>query len=350
MDISFRPICFDSLGAKSSCTLIETPDVKLLIDPGVAALQPSFPAPAEDKLLWKKKCEQAIKKTLREAEIVVVSHYHYDHYMREVNLYKGKTVLAKNPNEYINLSQRGRAVEFFNEIVKKFGAKELDELLEEPKSRRYPDPLEDLPIAMSMDFGDYKRRREELLRKGLERFRKLTAHWNGFERLPELKFKGIRVVFPEGKTFKFGDTLLRFTVPLFHGIEFSRVGWVFATVIEYKGSKIIHTSDLNGPVIEDYADWVIKENPDVLILDGPMTYMLGYMLNKINLKRTIQNAVRIIKNTKTRPILYDHHLPRERKFREHVKEVFKEAEDLNKRVLTVAEYLGKIPKVLEFDL
>jgi predicted metallo-beta-lactamase superfamily hydrolase len=33
----------------------------------------------------------------------------------------------------------------------------------------------------------------------------------------------------------------------------------------------IYTSHLQGPGIEDYAQWIIKENPDILILDGPPT-------------------------------------------------------------------------------
>jgi predicted metallo-beta-lactamase superfamily hydrolase len=53
------------------------------------------------------------------------------------------------------------------------------------------------------------------------------------------------------------------------------VGWVFSTVIEHGGQKLIHSSDLNGPIIEDYPEWTIRENPDLLVLDGPMTYMRG---------------------------------------------------------------------------
>jgi predicted metallo-beta-lactamase superfamily hydrolase len=33
----------------------------------------------------------------------------------------------------------------------------------------------------------------------------------------------------------------------------------------------IYTSHLQGPGIEDSAQWIIKENPDILILDGPPT-------------------------------------------------------------------------------
>ncbi len=41
--IRLDPIWFDSLGAKSMCTLVETPDVSVLIDPGAAIMHPSFP-------------------------------------------------------------------------------------------------------------------------------------------------------------------------------------------------------------------------------------------------------------------------------------------------------------------
>ncbi|MDH5391249.1 MAG: hypothetical protein OEX10_08880 [Candidatus Bathyarchaeota archaeon] len=42
--IRFHSVWFDSSGVKSACTLVMTPDVSLLIDPGVAVLKPGFPA------------------------------------------------------------------------------------------------------------------------------------------------------------------------------------------------------------------------------------------------------------------------------------------------------------------
>ena len=166
-----------------------------------------------------------------------------------------------------------------------------------------------------------------------------------YEKIPELKINGMEAKFPEGKKFRIGETELRFTKPLFHGIEFSKVGWVFATIIEYKGEKLIHTSDINGPIIEDYAEWIIKEKPDILILDGPPTYMLGYMLNKINLNRAIENAIKIIDESEAKLIIYDHHLPRERKFREHTMKVWKFAKKKGVNLMTASEYMGKKPVV-----
>ena len=103
---------FDSFGAKSSCTLVKTPDVVILVDPGAAIMQPSFPASWADKIRWLGEAEAAIRKAGEDADVVVVTHYHYDHYTRDPAFYEGKLLLAKNPNEYINDSQRKRAERF----------------------------------------------------------------------------------------------------------------------------------------------------------------------------------------------------------------------------------------------
>jgi hypothetical protein len=344
--LTFEPVWFDSLGAKSSCTLLCTPDASILIDPGAAVMQPSFPATWTKKLYWLAKAELAIRRAAKRADVIVISHYHYDHFTDfDRKLYEDKLLLVKNPNEYINDSQRGRAERFFDNICRSFGDVGLDEVLRGGERKSYGDPLEEIPRARDRDFGDYNRRRRELFKKGRKWFQNRVKNWNSAKLIPELKFKDIEVRFPEDRELKFGRTKLRFTRPLFHGIEFSRVGWVFATVIEYGSEKLIHSSDLDGPIIEDYADWIIRENPDVLILDGPMTYMRGYLLTKTTMGRVIANVVRILKESDVKLLIYDHHLPREPKFREHTREVWDAGRLEHKEVLTAAEYLGKKPAV-----
>lgn len=345
-EISFEPIWFDSLGAKSSCTLVRTPEVSVLIDPGAAAMQPSFPASPLRKAYWYAKARLAVVRAFSKADVIVISHYHHDHFMYEASLYGGKLLLAKDPNRYINDSQRGRAERFFGGLWRAFGGAELEQVLLEPSREDYRNPLEDLPHARGKDFGDYGRRRRELLSGGLRWFEERAERWSRCGRIPELKSDRAEVRFADGKELKFGKTRVRFTPPLFHGIEFSRIGWVFATVIERGREKLIHSSDLNGPIIEDYADWIIRESPDVLILDGPATYMLGYTLTRTTLRRAVENAVRILEETDLELMLYDHHLPREPKFRERTKEVWEAGRRERKMVLTAAEYLGKRPACL----
>ncbi|MCD6590692.1 MAG: MBL fold metallo-hydrolase [Candidatus Aenigmarchaeota archaeon] len=347
--MKFTPIWFDSLGAKSSCVLIATEDVKILIDPGIAIMQPSFPAPLAKKLYLESLGLRKIKNAMKKADVIVISHYHYDHYLlNHIELYKGKTMFVKNPNEYINDSQRKRAKEFFQSLYGEMLDREFEEFLSRKRKLAYPDPLRELKLAMKRDFGDYAGRRKEVLKAGYEWFRRRTERWNKWFEIKGCDEKKLMVEYAEGRCFEFGKTRIRFTKPLFHGVEFSRVGWVFSTVVERKGEKIIHTSDVNGPIIEDYAEWIAMENPDILVLDGPMTYMFGYLLNRTNLQRAVKNLVRILKTTDTKLIIYDHHLPREAKFREHTKEVWEVAKRLKKRLITAAEFLGKTPEVLKY--
>jgi predicted metallo-beta-lactamase superfamily hydrolase len=345
--LTFEPIWFDSLGAKSSCTLVRTPDVRVLIDPGAAVMQPSFPATWAKKLYWYERAKLAIKRAAKCADVVVISHYHYDHFTDfDRALYGGKLLLTKDPNSWVNDSQRGRAEHFFDNLCRSFGEVSLGEVLQKSVRRRYGNPLDEIPRSRDRDFGDYNKRRRELFKKGLKWFQGRVVRWNSSKVIPELKFEDVEVKFPEGREFKFGGTKLRFTAPMFHGIEFSRVGWVFATTVECGGEKLIHSSDLGGPIIEDYADWIVHENPDVLVLDGPMTYMRGYLVTKTTLDRAVANAVRILEETDLELMIYDHHLPREPKFRENVRRVWEVGARERKEVLTAAELLGKRPAVL----
>lgn len=348
MVLSVKPVWADSLGAKSFCTLVRTPDISILIDPGVAIMHPSFPASWEEKEKWVMEGYEAIVEASRIADVVVISHYHYDHYTTEDSLYRGKAILAKSPNEYINDSQRARALRFFDSLFAMEGIY-LDEVMrpQEPESM-YPDPLSELPHAMSRDYGDYARRKKELLEKGRRWFLKRVEKWRSYKRIPEHEGSSFRLRFADGREFSFGDTRVRFTKPMFHGIEFSRVGWVLGLVVASSGKKVLFSSDVNGPIIEDYADWIVEEAPDVVLLDGPATYTLGYMLNRTNLKRAVENIKRVI-NVNPELLLLDHHLPREPRFKDRLREVYELAERKGVRVETVAEYYGKEPVVLSAD-
>jgi len=262
-------------------------------------------------------------------------------------LYKNKKLLVKNPNFYINNSQWERARIFFSELFEKYGNTKLDEKLVDPESLSLPDPMSELPLASQKDYGDYSARKKELLEKGRKWFRKLCDKWTSNPWITEVKFEDLEIKFADGKTFKFGDTIIRFTGPLFHGLEFDRVGWVIAFTVEHKGEKVLFSSDLQGPEIEDYAAWIIDENPDFLVLDGPPTYLFGYMLNRINLERAVENLCWIISETKTPIIIYDHHLLRDAKYRKRISKVYETAEREGKYVLTAAEFLGTEPMIFK---
>jgi len=337
-------IWFDSLGAKSSSILVETPDLKILVDPGVAAMQPSYPLPASEKEHLRQTALEAIKEASLVAEVVFISHYHYDHHTlpsQAEELYKGKKLWIKDPNLWINHSQWERARLFLGQLYQVLGGSDPKGIFHPPNQMEIQDPLKHLPLASAKDYGDYQKRKRQLLEKGRAWFQRMRNLWLGNPWVSE--FMEVRVA--DGRSFKKDSTSVRFTDPLFHGIEYDRVGWVIGLVVEHKGTKVIYTSDLQGPSIEDYAQWIIDENPDILVLDGPATYLFGYMLNRINLQRAIDNVCSIIRNTDTKVIIYDHHLLRDTHFRERMAQVYTVAREERKTFLTAAEWLGQEPLV-----
>ncbi len=101
-------------------TLVETRDLKLLIDPAAAVVPRRFglpPHPKELSLL--EECWGRIASAAEECEIVAVTHYHYDHHSSTrflEDIYGGRIVIVKDPENMINLSQRGRARIFLERI------------------------------------------------------------------------------------------------------------------------------------------------------------------------------------------------------------------------------------------
>ena len=75
------PLAAESLGVRSMCTYVETPDVRILLDAG-ASLGPSRfgfpPHPREYEAMAT--CRERISKAAEKAELVTLSHYHFDHH------------------------------------------------------------------------------------------------------------------------------------------------------------------------------------------------------------------------------------------------------------------------------
>ncbi|HID92670.1 MAG TPA: hypothetical protein EYP60_01115 [bacterium (Candidatus Stahlbacteria)] len=112
------PLAFDSLGTRSMATFVETQSCNILIDPGVslAPLRHGLrPHPIELKRMeehW-----TTIKNYAEKAQILIITHYHYDHHdPNEPDIYKGKKLFIKHPKENINWSQKRRAAYFLNVI------------------------------------------------------------------------------------------------------------------------------------------------------------------------------------------------------------------------------------------
>ncbi len=107
------PLAAESLGVRSSAFFIETADVKILIDPGVSLAASRFGlAPHSLEIRAMNERWRLIKDYAARADILVITHYHFDHFdPTEPVLFNNKVLLIKNPSETINASQRDRARE-----------------------------------------------------------------------------------------------------------------------------------------------------------------------------------------------------------------------------------------------
>ena len=116
--MKITPLASDSLGTRSMATCVETGDVRILIDPGVSLAPLRYglpPHPIEFQRM--NKHWGGIKKFAKKAEVLIVTHYHYDHHdPTEPELYKDKVALLKHPTEKINRSQEERAKFFLEQL------------------------------------------------------------------------------------------------------------------------------------------------------------------------------------------------------------------------------------------
>lgn len=355
-ELGVELLWFDSLGAKSSSIYVETSSGGIVIDPGAAVMQPSYPLPPIEKLALREKAIRKIEEYCWNSKTIIVTHYHYDHHTppSDVELrnpkamyLNGKLLVLKNPNTYINKSQWERSRLFLLEILSLAG-EEISNYLEDPEETSFEDPVQELTYALSKDFGNYAPRRMELLDKGRKWFMSLAAgFWSSRPWIRDniTLSDSTKIVWGEGKVFKLGDTRVEILGPWFHGIEYDRTGWVTPILIVKCGRRILYTSDLMGPQIEDYAHRIADLKPEAIIADGPPTYLFPYMLNKVNMNRAVENMVYIIENAKPQLIIYDHHLLRERRWRKRVIKVFEVAGKTGVTVMTAAEYMGSKPLI-----
>lgn len=352
-ELGVELLWFDSMGAKSASICVRTGSSTVVVDPGAAAMQPSYPLPPSEKRRLRREAVRAITRCWEEAGVVVVTHYHYDHHIPPGDpdlgdahrLFLGKTLVLKNPNTYINESQWRRAREFIARVLELAGDR-IENHFEQPRQLDFPDPVEELSASMRRDFGDYAPRRRELLEKGRAWFRSLVEKlWSRGPWVSEVELPNLRILWGEGRVLELGGARIRVLGPWFHGIEYDRTGWVTPLVIEVGGRRVFYTSDLMGPQIDDYAYAIARERPRVVIADGPPTYLFPYMLNRVNLRRAVENMVYIVENSGAELVIYDHHLLREKRWRERVSEVFRAARRVGVEVLTAAEYMGRRPLI-----
>lgn len=141
--------------------------------------------------------------------------------------------------------------------------------------------------------------------------------------------------FADGKSYRFDDLTIDFSPAYPHGPLGIRLGYVLMCKVTDGSYNLVYGSDVQGPVYRRAANWIIEAKPDLLIMDGPPTYFMGYRFSKRNLEKSKKNLLRIINETGCEVIL-DHHILRDPKYLERFREVY----DTGK-VKSAAEYLGR---------
>ena len=288
-DIEIIPIAAESLGVRSLCTMVKTPDVSILLDPS-AALAKRFtlePHPLEYHAL--KRVLDEIHSHARNASILSVSHYHYDHvrpgfenYLYNLStrderkeMFSGKIVYAKDNRENINSSQRRRGY---------FFAKDVN------------------PVA------------EEI-------------HW------------------VDGQTFHIGDTTITYSPPLPHGPQNSPLGFVLATSIEYSGSRILFAPDIQGPTSRTTFDYILDFAPHLAIIGGPPLYLSQFDNTKFHSAFYTLSILAV-----AIPILVvDHHNMRGGDWETWSIPLHKRSKEVGRNLMSMAELAGKKEQCLELQ-
>jgi hypothetical protein len=288
--ISVVPLAAESLGVRSMCTLVKTPDVRVLLDAGVSLGPNRFgfpPHPREYKAL--RKCRKKIEETAAQAKVVTISHYHFDHHTPSFTdwfcnwcssetaekIYAGKIVLKKDYRSKINFSQRRRGWLF------------------------------------TRTAGKHATRLEKA----------------------------------DGKLFRFAETEIEFSQPVFHGVRDSALGWVLMSVIRYEDERVMFASDVQGPMNDLALQIILDETPSLLIVGGPPVYLADFKVSEEDLQHGFRNLEKIVKRVET--TILDHHLLRDQKWRRYCRRIFETASETRHRVVTAAEFLGEKNMLLE---
>jgi len=276
--MKITPLAADSMGNRSMATFVETKDCKVLIDPGANVGEFRYGLKPHPLEYWSlEKHRERIKLFAQSADIIVITHYHFDHFMPDVpDIYREKILLLKNPNQKINTSQRKRAFEFLKNT------------------------------------------------KSLSR----------------------EVSYVDGRTFSFGKTRIVFSPPFVHGAD-EKLGFVIQVVLQEGEESFLHSSDIQGPCRNGPVDFIIGQNPRLLYLDGPLTYLQGDTDLMESLEKTIQKMQTILEKTDVERVIIDHHLLRDIQWRDRIKPLFTFASSKGILIQTAAEYRGEENNLLE---
>ncbi|MEB3759938.1 MAG: hypothetical protein GSR81_03730 [Desulfurococcales archaeon] len=279
-----RIIASDSMGVRSLATVVETDEGVVGIDLGASLAPRRYSLPPHPVEL--KQLEESLdhaKKWILESDIVVITHYHYDHYIRdEPELYNGKILIIKDPKHNINRSQAIRSYVF----LKKLGVEQ---------------------IAKEVLIGDGNR-----FKFGKLSITVSSPVWHGYP--------GTRV----------GRVLMLL-------VECCGESMIFTSDVQ---------GPADPEAVEILSRWGEKR-PSIIVLGGPPTYFAGFKVPLKHVEAGLRGMEEVIRRVRPEVLVVDHHLLRDRDYLEKISHIVKVAKSMNVRLLTGAEYMGRPLNQLE---
>lgn len=288
--IKVLPLAAESLGTRSMCTYVETKDVKVVLDAGVSLAPLRFrlpPHPREYEAI--KESRERIEEKASKADVITISHYHFDHH---------------TPS--------------FTDWFSNWSSPEIAQKIYENKLVLLKNYKKDI------HFG--QRRRGWVFAKTGGKFAK-------------------KLEVADGKAFKFGESILRFSEPVFHGSEDTSLGWVLTTTIMCDNEKVIFAPDVQGPMYDLTMKMIINEKPQLLIIGGPPLYLAGFRVEEAQINEALEHLKELAAVVPL--IILEHHLLRAENWREQSKAVFEIAQKTRHKLVSAAEFLRKEDDLLE---
>jgi predicted metallo-beta-lactamase superfamily hydrolase len=158
-----------------------------------------------------------------------------------------------------------------------------------------------------------------------------------------VKGKVKEIIIGDGRKLALGKTLLEFSPPYPHGIS-DRLGYVIEVFVADSTGSFLFTSDVEGPIHEEPTNFIIDRQPDVIVLDGPPTYLSGYRFPEEAILKASKNIGKILSSCKGM-LVVDHHLLRDINYKDFLLDASRTIP--HSPPITAAEFMGREPELLE---
>lgn len=122
----------------------------------------------------------------------------------------------------------------------------------------------------------------------------------------------------DGTRKRIGSTLIEFSPPVYHGEPGTKLGWVIMVYIE-EDLGFLYTSDVEGALDDQAFRWILEREPDILYIDGPLSYMRGYRIGTKFIEEAWKRIEELANNIDV--VVVDHHGARDLSFYERISEL-----------------------------